>query len=184
MQLRLSKIKLRSQGWRYARLASLAMLILASGACSTLPFVPQNKAHSRTFLSDFATAWTAALESVSNATDVIQSRDLGTIETGWFTNTDQRNFFEAFSKEDHFNRARYRLFIYVRGGKKHGQEAAVVRVQLEQQVEKSPFSSWETIESNGLIEAVYLYRIGRLVALQDYAEKKEAARPRDMNLEL
>jgi hypothetical protein len=162
----------------------LVSIALAVSGCSNLPFIQQNKAHSRIFVGDFATAWSAALESVSAATDVIQNRDLGTIETGWFKNTDSRNFFEAFGPEDHFNRARYRLYVYVREGKKSEKQAVVVRVQLEQQVEKSPFSGWETIESSGLMEATYLYRIGRLIALQQYAEKKDSEKSRNFDTAL
>ena len=157
---------------------------MALGGCANLPFVQQNRAHSRIFVADYSGAWSAALEAVAAATDVIQNRDLGTIETGWFKNTDSRNFFEAFSPEDHYNRARYRLFIYVREGKKSQQQAVVVRVQLEQQVEKSPFSGWETIESDGLVEATYLYRIGRLIALQEFAEKKDEERSKNFDLKL
>ena len=72
----------------------------------------------------------------------------------------------------------------MREGKKNTKQAVVVRVQLEQQVEKSPFSGWETIESDGLVEATYLYRIGRLIALQDYAEKKDEERSKNFDLKL
>lgn len=162
----------------------LAGAVLFSSGCANLPFVEQNRAYSRIFLTDFSTAWSAALEAVAGSRDVIQNRDLGTIQTGYIRNTDTRNFFEAFGPEDNFQRARYRLFIYIREGKKNGKRAVVVRIQKEQQVEKSPFSSWEIIESNGFDEAIYLYRIGRVIAMQTFADRLDEIRSKRFELEL
>lgn len=153
-------------------------------ACANLPFVEQNRAYSRIFVTDFATAWSASLEAITGANDVIQNRDLGTIQTGWIRNTDTRNFFEAFGPEDYYRRARYRLYLYVREGKKNQKRAVVVRIQKEQQVEKSPFSGWETIESDGQDEAVYLYRVGRVIAMQTFADRLDELKSKNFELEL
>ena len=164
------------------QILALLILLLGINACSTLPFLDQNKAYSRIFLTDFGNTWSAALESVADAKEVQQNRDQGTIETGWIPNSASRNFIESFSAESHYRRSRYRLFLYVREGIKAKQTASVVRIQKEQQVQKSPFAAWESIESTGVDEAAYLYRIGRLVALQEYAEKRDEEKTKNFKL--
>ena len=166
----------------HSKVLLLGSFLLLITGCTSIPFLQERRAYSRIFLTDYSTAWGAALEAVSNARDVNQNRDLGTIQTGWITNTESRNFREAFSAEDFYRRARYRLFLRIREGKKHDQRAVVVRVQKEQEVEKSPFSTWEIIESSGTDEAIYLYRIGRLIALQEYTDKKDEESSKNFNI--
>ncbi len=150
--------------------AACALFFLSS--CSNLPFVKQNKAPSRTFLTDFSTAWTAALEAVSSGKEVIRAhnRELGTIETSWIDNSESRQFLDVFSDEDFFLRMRYRMQVTVREGKKNGQQAVLVRVIKQQQKESTFLGGFQEAESDGLEESVLLYRIGRLLAIQQHNE--------------
>ncbi|MCO5143233.1 MAG: outer membrane protein assembly factor BamC [Oligoflexia bacterium] len=138
----------------------------------------QNKAASRIFLSDFATAWTAALEAASAGRDIvrIQNRETGTIETNWIDNSISRQFLDVFSDEDFFLRMRYKLQIHVREGKKNEQTAVLIRVIKYQQKESTFLGGWQDIETDGIEESVYLYRIGRLIAIQQYTEEQEQNR--------
>jgi len=139
--------------------------------------VRQNKAPTRIFLTDFSTAWTAALEAVSAGKDIVrsQNRETGIIETGWLDNSESRSFLDIFSDEDFFLRMRYRLQVHVREGKKNGQQAVMVRIVKQQQREAIFLGGFQEVESDGLEESVYLYRIGRLIAIQQYSEEKSNA---------
>lgn len=152
-----------------------ATLMLVGSSCSNLPFVKQNKAYSRIFLTDYSTAWTAALESVSQGRDTIriQNRETGTIESAWIDHSEQRQFLDVFSDENFFLRMRYRLQVQVREGTKNDQKAVLVRVLKQQQKESTFLGGWQDVESDGLEESVYLYRIGRMIAIQQYNEKQE-----------
>lgn len=156
---------------------SIAFLLLACAlaSCSNMPFVRQNKAPTRLFLTDFSTAWTATLEAVSGGKDVIksQNRETGIIETGWIENSESRSFLDVFSDEDFFLRMRYRLQVHVREGKKNNQQAVLIRVIKQQQKESTFLGGYQEAESDGLEESVYLYRIGRLIAIQQYAEDQD-----------
>lgn len=149
--------------------------MLAATGCSNLPFVPINKAPSRIFLTDFSTAWTAALEAVSSGRDVIRvnNREAGVIETNWINNTESRNFLDVFANEDFFLQMRYKLQVQVREGKKNEEPAVMVRVQKQQQRQTTFLGGWQDIESDGIEESVYLYRIGRLIAIQQYNEDQQ-----------
>lgn len=158
-------------------------LSLSGTGCSNLPFVKQNKAPSRLFLTDFSTAWTAALEAIAAGKDIIrlQNRETGTIETAWIDNTESRQFLDTFSDEDFFLRARYKLQIHIREGKKNEQQAVLIRVIRVQQKETTFLGGWQDVQTDGLEEAVALYRIGRLIAIQQYNEErlKEPEIPED-----
>ncbi len=153
------------------------MLLMGMVGCSNLPFVKQNKAPSRLFLTDFSTAWTAALEAVSGGKDVVRvnNRESGIIETTWIDNSDSRQFLDVFSDEDFFLRARYRLQIQVREGKKNDQQAVMVRVLRFQQKETTFLGGFQDSQTDGLEESVLLYRVGRLIAIQQYNEDMEKA---------
>jgi len=159
---------------RAIRMPPLGILLgaLLLSSCANLPFVRQNKAPSRIFLTDFSTAWTATLEAVSGGKDVIksQNRETGIIETGWIDNSESRHFLDVFSDENFFLRMRYRLQVHVREGKKNSQQAVLVRVVKQQQKEGTFLGGFQEAESDGLEESVYLYRIGRLIAIQQYEE--------------
>jgi hypothetical protein len=157
---------------RLTKALALAGFALASAGCSNLPFVPINRAPSRIFLTDFSTAWTAALEAVSAGHEVIRAtnREAGIISTNWINNTESRRFLDVFSNEDFFLQMRYKLQVQVREGKKNGEPAVMVRVQKEQQKQSTFLGGWQDVESDGIEESVYLYRIGRLIAIQQYSE--------------
>jgi uncharacterized lipoprotein len=159
--------------FRSGPLVLLAALFLAG--CSTMPFVRQNKAPTRIFLTDFSTAWTATLEAVSGGRETIKShnRETGIIETNWIDNSESRHFLDVFSDEDFFLRMRFRLQVHVREGKKDGQQAVLIRVIKQQQKESTFLGGFQEAESDSLEESVYLYRIGRLIAIQQYSDDQE-----------
>ncbi len=165
-----------SQPW--SRVFSLSFCLLITG-CSNLPFVQQNKAPTRIFLADFSTAWTAAMEAVAASKDSVvraQNRETGVIETNWVDNSESRQFLDVFSDEDFFLRMRYRLQVHVREGKKNDQPAVLVRVIKQQQKQNTFLGGWQEDQTDGLEESVYLYRIGRLIALQQDNESQDSGR--------
>lgn len=162
---------------RNSKYLLLTAACLSLAACSNLPFVRQNKAPTRIFLTDFSTAWTASLEAISAGRDVVrsQNRETGIIETNWVENSESRQFLDVFSDEDFFLRMRFRLQVHVREGKKNDQQAVMIRVIKQQQKENTFLGGYQDVESDGLEESVYLYRIGRLIAIQQYADERTEA---------
>lgn len=155
---------------------TVAALLFGAFGCTSLPFVRQNKAPTQIFLTDFSTAWTAALEAVSNGKDVIRvnNRETGVIETNWIDNSESRQFLDVFSDEDFFLRSRYKLQVQVREGKKNNQQAVLVRILKQTQKESTFLGGWQDVESDLLEESVYIYRIGRLIAIQQYSDDQDA----------
>jgi hypothetical protein len=149
--------------------------IVFTMGCSNLPFVKQTKAPTQIYLTDFSTAWTATLEAVSAGKDLVksQNRETGIIESQWIDNSESRQFLDVFSDEDFFLRMRFRLRIQVREGKKNDQQAVMIRVIKQQQKESTLLGGFQDVETDGLEEGVYLYRIGRLIAIQQHNDNKD-----------
>jgi hypothetical protein len=148
-----------------------------------MPFVPINKAYTRIFQTDYSSAWTAAFDAVSMGRDVIrsQNRELGIIETTWIDYTEQKHFLEVFTSERFFLRARYRLKLQLREGKKNGQPAVLVQVLREEQAEKTFLAGWSNSDdAENTVEATVLYRMGRLIAIQENNDQM-AAKAADTN---
>lgn len=165
----------------------LLLLFVLGGnvACTSLPFHQEKKAHYRIFLTDFSTAWEASKKAASEGSIVIiPNREAGTIKfRGWKENTEKHNFLESFSGENYHRQSRYRLFIRIHEGKKNGKQAVMVQIQKEQQAEKSIFAHWEGVPSSGVDEATYLYRIGKLIAIQEHEEKIDEEKSKNFSLE-
>jgi hypothetical protein len=100
----------------------------------------------------------------------VNNREAGIIETGWINNTESRQFLDVFSNEDFFLQSRYKLRVQVREGKKNGQQAVMIRVLKDQQNQNTFLGGWQETESDEIEESVYLYRIGRLIAIQQFNE--------------
>jgi hypothetical protein len=163
---------------RILRGALILGALFALPACSNLPFVKQNKAYSRVFLTDFSTAWTAALEAASaGRADSIRNnnRETGIIDTTWIDSSEPRQFLDVFSDADFFLRSRYRMEIQIREGRKNDQQAVMVRVLKQQQQESTFLGGFQDQESDGVEENVYLYRIGRLIAIQQHNDSEQDA---------
>jgi hypothetical protein len=168
----------RKNSKRLFRGALLAGALAFLPACSNLPFVKQNKAYSRVFLTDFSTAWTAGLEAASaGRSDTIRNnnRETGIIDTNWIDSSEPRQFLDVFSDSDFFLRSRYRMEIQIREGRKNDQQAVMVRVLKQQQQESTFLGGFQEQESDGVEENVYLYRIGRLIAIQQHNDDSQDA---------
>lgn len=168
----------RNSNSRALRGALLGGALLLLSSCSNLPFAKQNKAYSRIFLTDFSTAWTAALEAASSGrSDTVKNnnRETGVIDTNWIDSSEPRQFLDVFSDADFFLRSRYRMEIQVREGRKNDQSAVMVRVMKQQQQESTFLGGFQEQESDGIEENVLLYRVGRLIAIQQHNEDQEEA---------
>lgn len=158
-------------------LLAASAILFGLSACANMPFGRTNKAYTRIFQTDYSTAWTASFDAVSGGRDIIkiQNREQGIIETKWIDYTEQKHFLEVFSDERFFLRARYRLKVLLREGRKNGLPAVIVQTLREEQTEKTFLSGWtDSDEPENTVEATILYRIGRLIAIQEHNDKLAA----------
>ena len=65
------------------------------------------------------------------------------------------------------------LQVVVREGKKNGQQAVLVRTLKVGQKQSTFLGNWQDEQTDGLEESVYLYRIGRLIAIQQYTDAQD-----------
>ena len=78
--------------------------------------------YSRIYLTDYNTAWQAALEALKRFDKTVQNRQGGILETVWLDNTTEKNFIDSFGGDATYLNARYRI--------KFAGKPAVLRFQV------------------------------------------------------
>jgi hypothetical protein len=127
----------------------------------------------RIYLTDFNTAWQAALDSLKNSQLDISNREGGYIQTKWTDNTAEKNFADSFGSADAYLKAQYRFRITVSKGFYNGHESVKVSSIKEQLVQRDVLEGWRPIETDSVDETTLLYRIGRLIFIRMKIAKME-----------
>jgi len=163
-------------------LAALTLTILTSCVKAYTESVGGEPAQvfSRTYLTDFNTAWQSILEALKNSQIDIANQEGGYVQTKWTENTAEKNFTDSFNGTDAYLKAQYRFRVSVSKGIYRGRNTVKIRVQKEQLIQKDVLEGWKPIESDTIDEATLLYRIGRVIyikmkiaRLEDRKAKKE-----------
>ena len=127
----------------------------------------------RIYLTDFNTAWQAALESLKNSHLDVTNREGGYIQTKWTENTAEKNFADSFGNADAYLKAQYRLRVGISKGFYNGKPTVRMNVQKEQLVQRDVLEGWFPIETDGIDETTLLYRIGRIIQIKTKIAKLE-----------
>lgn len=134
----------------------------------------------RPFSKDFIGAskdivWKATLEAMADFKIAESNYDQGVIITTWYEDS-RADYFVQYGSSKIFRRNKYHFTVFIRGiGSGHN-----VKVIKDEKVETDDLGTWKVVKSNGYVEKSILYRIGHLIALEKYIEKKtEAANEQD-----
>lgn len=132
------------------------------------------------FKADFNQTWQAILQIMKNYDIAQQSQEAGVIKTRWIDNTEEVNFANSFDKSDAVKAARFRLTVNVAKGYRSSREVTKVTLYKRQMIEQDFLQGWKENNSDGIMEATLLYRIGQLIKIDnklkeiDKAKEKEA----------
>lgn len=129
---------------------------------------------SRIYLSDFNTAWQAALDSLKNSRLDVSNREGGNLQTRWTDNTSEKNFTDSFGDANAYLKAQYRVRVTVAKGFYNGSPSVKVSVQKEQLVQRDVLDGWKPVETDSVDEKTLLYRIGRLIYIRTKLANLEA----------
>ncbi len=126
-----------------------------------------DQSFNRVFLTDFPTAWQAALDSLKNSRLDISNREGGFIQTKWVDNTAEKNFKDSFGLADAYIKAQYRFRVTVSKNTTYqGKPTTQVTVQKEQLIQRDVLEGWRPIETDSIDENTLLYRISRLISIR------------------
>ena len=135
---------------------------------------------SQVFKTDFNQTWQAAIEVMKNHDLAVQSQESGVIKTRWQDNTLALNFADSFGSSDSVKAAKYKLIVNVNKGFRGTREVAKVTVFKRQMVENDFLQGWKTVGSDGIIEKTILYRIERLLKIEEKLKKIEEAKSKEL----
>lgn len=157
---------------------AVLMLMLPTSACMSAykksVGEDTNQVFTKVFFADFNTAWQAILESLKTQPLDISNRESGYLRTQWIDNTDQKNFIEAYGTDQLYLKAQSRYEVTAAKGFYNGQPSVKIIVQKEQLVSQDVLEGWRPVPSDAIEERTLLYRIGRLIWLQQKLAKMEA----------
>jgi hypothetical protein len=140
------------------------------------------KVFSKIYLTEINTAWSSTLDALKSIPLDSSNRESGFIQTKWVDNTAQKNFVDSFSSAQIYQKARYRFRLVLTKGSYNGEASVRISIQKDQMVQQDLLEGWKPSESDGVEENTLLYRIGRLVVLENKRIEDEEAK-RDQETE-
>ncbi len=158
----------------------LPLLLCLMGSCASYDqfkyMAEEFEIPSKVYRADFNQTWQAVLQIMKKYDLALQNQEAGVIKTRWIDNTLETNFSDSFGSSDSIKSARFKLVLNVVKGYRGTREVAKVTVFKRQMVEHDFLQGWKVIPSDGILENAILYRIERLIAidekLKDIEEKK------------
>lgn len=172
---------------RLKTLKNLFLYFLVSGL--TLSCASYEKFHqmsqqleipSQVYNSDYNKTWQAVIQIMRRYDLAIQNQQSGVIRTRWIDNTLELNFADSFGSNDAVRAARFKLVINVVKGFRGDREVSRVSVYRRQMVEKDFLQGWQVVPSDGIQEQIILYRIGRLLEIEERIERIERERAKEL----
>lgn len=150
--------------------SSIFLVLLCGPACRGpifhQPGSEVEHIYSRIFLTDYNTAWQAALEALKRFEKMVQNRQGGLVQTAWIDNTAEKNFIDSFGGDVTYLKARYRLNLSISPGSYNGKPSVKVSILKDQMVQRDLLEGWKPVVSDSIEENTFLYRIGRIIYLK------------------
>jgi hypothetical protein len=136
------------------------------------------------FKADFNQTWQAVVQVMKKFDISVQNQEAGVIKTRWMDNTLQVNFNDAFGSSEAVKSAEYKLLINISEGYSYGQKVTKVTVFKRQRIEKDFLQGWKEERTDGITEQSVLYRIGRLIDIDNKLRKLDKLRQAEEEKEL
>lgn len=134
---------------------------------------------SRIYRADYNQTWQAVIQVMRRYDIAQQNQEAGFIKTRWMDNTMEVNFADAFGSSDTVKAAKYKLVINVVKGYRYGREVSKVIIYKRQLVEQDFLQGWKEAPADGIAEKTLLYRISRLIAIDNKLKEIDKAREKE-----
>jgi len=125
-----------------------------------------DRVETRVYRTDFNTAWQSVLEALKSYRLDVSNREGGYLQTRWTENTAERNFFDSYGGTPNYQKAQFRYRVSVIKGMVGGQSSVKVQVQRDQLVQRDVLEGWRPLETDGIEEKTFLYRVGQVVKIR------------------
>lgn len=134
---------------------------------------------SKVYKYEYSQAWQAVLQIMQKFDLATQNQEAGIIKTRWRDNTLELNFADSFGSSDAVKAAKFKLIVNVVKGFRGAREVSKVTVFKRQMVEHDFLQGWKVVRSDGIMEKTVLYRIERVLAIDEKLKKIEEKKAKE-----
>jgi hypothetical protein len=173
--IKLASLKLKPLLW--------ISLILSVASCSSyqnFKYVTEEmEMPSQVFKADFNQTWQAVIQVMKKYDIASQNQEAGVIKTRWIDNTLELNFADSFGTSDSVKAAKFKILVNVVKGFRGGREVAKVTFYKRQLVEQDFLQGWKEIPSDSIQEKTLIYRIERIITIDNKLKDIDKAREKE-----
>lgn len=160
----------------------IASIFLLTGCASYEKFrqiTEEAEIPAKIFKADYNQTWQAVIQVMRKFDIAQQNQEAGFIKTRWMDNTLEVNFSDSFGSADAVKAAKFKLVVNVVKGYRAGREVAKVTIYKRQLMEQDFLQGWKEVTTDGITEKTLLYRIERLVAIDNKLKEIDRAREKE-----
>ncbi len=128
---------------------------------------------SKVFAATYDESWQAVLQIMQQFDIAVHNQEAGVIKTRWIDNTNDVNFSDSFGSRDAVKSAKFRLLVNVAKGFRGTREVTKVTVHKRQLVEQDFLQGWKEVPTDGIQEQTILYRMERIIAIDQKLKEIE-----------
>ena len=161
---------------------NLVMLQLISGCASYEKFrqvTEEVDIPARIVNADYNQTWQAVIQVMKKYDIAQQNQEAGYIKTRWMDNTLEINFTDSFGSSDAIKAAKFKLVVNVVKGYRASREVSKVTIFKRQLVEQDFLQGWKEITTDGIMENSLLYRISRIIDIDNKIKEIDKAREKE-----
>lgn len=134
---------------------------------------------SKIYRADYNQTWQAVIQVMRKYDIAQQNQEAGFIKTRWMDNTLEVNFTDSFGSSDAVKAAKFKLIVNVVRGFRASREVTKVTIYKRQLMEQDFLQGWKEVSTDGTIEKTLLYRIERLIAIDNKLKEIDKAREKE-----
>lgn len=160
----------------------IAMLLVLSGCANYEKFrqiTEELEIPAKIYKADYNQTWQAVIQVMRKFDIAQQNQEAGFIKTRWIDNTLEVNFADSFGSSDSVKAARFKLVVNVVKGFRSGREVTKVTIYKRQLVEQDFLQGWKEVINDGITEKSLLYRIERLIAIDNKLKEIDKVREKE-----
>jgi hypothetical protein len=171
--------------WASLKLKPLFWIVIIQGliSCSSyqnFKYVTEEmEMPSQVFKADFNQTWQAVIQVMKKYDIASQNQEAGVIKTRWIDNTIELNFADSFGTSDSVKAAKFKILVNVVKGFRGGREVAKVTFYKRQLVEQDFLQGWKEIPSDGIQEKTLIYRLERIISIDNKLKDIDKAREKE-----
>jgi hypothetical protein len=134
---------------------------------------------SKIFKADYNQTWQAVISVMRKYDIAQQNQEAGFIKTRWIDNTLEINFADAFGSSDTVKAAKFKIIVNVVKGFRSSKEVTKVTIYKRQMIEQDFLQGWKEVTPDGIVEKTLLYRIERLIAIDNNLKEIDKVREQE-----